>query len=320
MKLFIVFFAALSLLPLRADPLTRADIEELRERLKAIQEGANGFVDARFKSAVDAYRAALVSDDAAIELYEKCIEKINFTDQQKKGQDFRNWKHDNEDRLKSPAFRQSLRHQLNWLLLTLRAAARPEEVTSLGPQASEVINAIFIHIREIAPEAKLLEAPVTSSVFARAYELGPLKLENWPTSPMQVGEIHDAIIMPSLRNSGKIPELTAAWDTRIKMEGAKVEFLSGKIVEVSALSKSDNHSPEMVRFIEEIVPDLVWKKEMDLFKAGDQRASALRMVNHIKANLTHAKATEWISQFQEAIEPPVKKAIEPPVKKVGAAE
>lgn len=311
MKLFVVFFAFLSLLPLRADPLTQADIEELRERLKAIQEGANGFVDARFKSAVDAYRAALVSDDAAIELYEKCIEKVNFTEQQRKTQDFRNWKRDNEERLKSPAFKQALRHQLNWLLLTLKAAARPEEVTSLGPQASEVLNAIFVHIREIAAEAKMLEAPVTSSVFAKAYELGPLKLENWPTSPMQVGEIYNTIIMPSLRNSGKIPSLTAAWDSRIKMEGAKIEFLSGKAVEVSALSKSDHYSPEMVHFIEEIVPDLAWKKEMDLFKAGDQRAAALRMVNHIKTNLTHAKATEWISQFQEAIEPPVKKVEAP---------
>jgi hypothetical protein len=311
MKVLIVFFAVLSLLPLRADPLTQADVEELRERLKAIQEGANGVVDARFKSAVEAYRTAIASDDAAIALYEKCIEKVNFTDQQRKTQDFRNWKRDNEDRLKNPAFKQALRHQLNWLLVTLKAASRPEEVASLAPEANEVLNAVFAHIREIAPEAKLLEAPVTSSVFARAYELGPLKLENWPSSPMQVGEIYQTIIMPSLRRADKIPALTAAWDSRIKMEGAKVEFLSGKVEAVSALSTHETRSPEMVRFIEEIVPDLVWKKEMDLFKAGDQRASALRMINHIKTNLTHANATEWINQFQEVITPPVKKVADP---------
>lgn len=88
--------------PLLADPLTQADLEELRERLKAIQEGAQSFQEKRFESAADDFRAALQNEDAAMALYLKCVEKVDFIEQQKKGQDFRDWKRDNEGRLKNP--------------------------------------------------------------------------------------------------------------------------------------------------------------------------------------------------------------------------
>ena len=94
-----------------ADPLSQADLEELRERLKAIKEGALEHLDTRYKSAVDDYRSALQSEDAALNLFVKCVEKADFTDQQKKSQEFRDWKRREEGRLKNPEFKQALRHQ-----------------------------------------------------------------------------------------------------------------------------------------------------------------------------------------------------------------
>ena len=68
---------------LLADPLTQADREELRERLKAIQEGAEAHQEKRFASAVEDFRSALQNEDAAMALYLKCVEQADFIDQQK---------------------------------------------------------------------------------------------------------------------------------------------------------------------------------------------------------------------------------------------
>ena len=68
----------------------------------------------------------------------------------------------------------------------------------------------------------------------------------------------------------------------------------------------------MIEFIEQTLPDLKWKKEVDLYQAGDQRAAALRMLNYIKAHLGHSKAVEWIDQFKTLVNP--EKNPSPPVK------
>lgn len=289
--------------PLRADSLTQADLEELRERLKLIQEGANEHVDKRFKIAMDDFRAALGSEEQAVELYLRCVEKVDFTSQKKKVSDFREWKRNNEGRLKLPEYRQALRHQLNWLSLTMRAAARPAEVNKLSGEAMEALNAMFANAKILGPQRGLLSAPVTDTVFIKAYELGELKLKNWPTSPMQVSAVFDQVIMPPLRKPDKIAALAEAWDTRIKMEAAKVELFSGDAPQENALARGDKRTPAMIAFTEETLPDLRWRKEADLYRSGDQRAAALRMLAHIKENLTHAKASDWIEQFQALINP-----------------
>lgn len=303
MKNSLVLSILLLLPSVKAEPLTQADLEELRERLKAIQEGAHEHVDNRYKAAMDDFRAALRSDDAAVELYLKCVEKVDFTDQQKKPSDFRDWKRNNEGRMKSVEYRQALRHQLNWLSLTMRAAARPTEIHKLSPDVMEAVNAVFSNAKELGSQRGLLSHPVTDTVFIRAYDIGELKLKTWPTSPLQIGVIFDEVIMPPLRIPGKSAALAEAWDSRIKFEAAKVEFFSGNTPEDKPLARNEKATPAMVTFTEETLPDLRWRKEVDLYKSGDQRGAALRMLNHIKENLTHAKASDWIEQFQALINP-----------------
>ena len=52
--------------------------------------------------------------------------------------------------------------------------------------------------------------------------------------------------------------------------------------------------------------------EVDLFKAGDQRGGALRMLEHLKKHLTHKSAPKWIAQFTTLVEgePPEEEAQE----------
>jgi len=292
--------------PLLADPLTQADREELRERLKAIQEGAQAHQEKRFASAADDFREALQNEDAAMALYLKCVEQADFIEQQKKGQDFRDWKRNNEDRLKNPAFRQALRFQLNWLVLSMRAAARPAEVAKLAPEAQEALRAIFANAKNLSGQRELLSRSVFESVFARTYKVSESKLKNWPSSPLQVAAIFDQIIMPPLRKPDSLPALSAAWDTRIQMEAARVEEFFGGDDEPNGLTRRETVSPEMATFREEVLPQLHWRKQVDLFQCGDQRAAALRMLTHINDNLTTPNAPSWIEEFQQLVNPEVK--------------
>ena len=69
---------ALIFLGVHAETLSSADREALLESLSKLRESAETKVDAKFRVALTAYRTAMSSDDAAIELYLNCMERVNF--------------------------------------------------------------------------------------------------------------------------------------------------------------------------------------------------------------------------------------------------
>jgi hypothetical protein len=285
-----------------AAPLTQADLEELRERLNNIEKAALSQQDLRYKKAMDDFREALRSDDAAVDLYLRCVEKVNFIEQQKKGQDFRNWKRDHEEQHKDGNFRQALRSQLLWLSLTARAAARPDEIEKLAPEANEAIKAIFAQADRLASQRDLLSRSVLESIFARAYNMDEIKIEAWPLSPLQVDAIYDRVIMPPLRQNHQVELLSSAWDARMQMESTKVAELAADAREQNPISRRENLAPSMVRFRAETLPALQWRKQVDLFQCGDQRGSALRMLTHISEHMNHESVAKWVEEFQKLID------------------
>lgn len=285
-----------------ADPLTQADLEQLRERLKNIEKNALNQQDMRYKTAMDDFRAALRSDDEAVELYLRCVEKVDFTEQQRKSQEFRNWKRDHEGQWKDENFRQALRSQLLWLSLTARAAARPDDIDKLAPEANDAIKAIFAQADRLASQRDLLSRSVLESVFARAYKMNEIKIENWPLSPLQVDAVYERVLMPPLRQRQQVELLASAWDARIQMETTKVAELAPDAREQNPISRRENLAPSMVRFRQETLPELQWRKQVDLFQCGDQRGAALRMLSHLGDHMQHANAPKWVEEFQKLID------------------
>jgi hypothetical protein len=218
-----------------AAPLTQADLEELRERLNNIEKAALSQQDLRYKKAMDDFREALRSDDAAVDLYLRCVEKVNFIEQQKKGQDFRNWKRDHEEQHKDGNFRQALRSQLLWLSLTARAAARPDEIEKLAPEANEAIKAIFAQADRLASQRDLLSRSVLESIFARAYNMDEIKIEAWPLSPLQVDAIYDRVRTIKWNCSPLLGMHACKWKAQKSpslqpMLASKIRFLDAKIL------------------------------------------------------------------------------------------
>jgi hypothetical protein len=162
------------------------------------------------------------------------------------------------------------------------------------------VDAIFGNPEQFDGNVAALREPVTNTVFARAYNLGGAKVENWPLSPLDISQVFNQIVFPPLRGAGKLDSLREQWLKRIRYEGVVHEFWSGG----EGGRGKDERSPEYEKFIAETLPDMRWQMEEDLYKAGDQRRSALNMLEHIEANLTHAKAREWGDRFRALIDPP----------------
>lgn len=293
-----------------ADPLSSADREALLESLEKIRETADSKVDARFRVAIAAYREAMGTDETAIEFYLKCIEKVNFLDQERKNADFRDWKRKEGDRLSDQGFRLALRYQLRWLILTLQASSDKADLKALAGDAQEMVDSVFRDAAKLEGQAQTLSQPVTSTIFARAYEIGALENDKWPASPIQLEAVYGQIIFPQMRGPARIDSLRAAWIKRIQQEGIKEESLAGNGGRRNGQGGPRTQDPD--HFATETLPELQWQMEMDLFRNGDESGAALRMLAHIEKHLAHKSAKQWGEQFKNLLSPkPAAPAAEP---------
>ena len=282
-----------------AQKLSNSDREALLEKLEKIREEADSKVDARFRAAITAYRAAMVSDDTAMDLYLKCEEKVNFEDMQKSGSDFRDWKKSNDDKFSDKSFREALRQQLRWLVLTLEAASEDPDTDKLATEASKVLESIVSQADDFTKFRSVLQQPATASVFARAYDINGVKVEKWPLSPLPVTAIYEQVILPPLRRPDRLAALADAWDKRMIQEST---LLDAWDADSDGKGKSGEHGPAYEKFVSETLPALRWERELDLFRNGDERAAALRMLTHIEGNLSHENAPKWADEFSTLLQ------------------
>lgn len=285
----------LTLQPLAAqEALSPSDREALLEQLEKIREDADSKVDARFRTALSAFRNAAASPNASLDLYLKCEEMVNFDEMKKKNVDFREWKRNNEAKLSDTGFRLALQQQLRWLVLTLEAASEMPDLDKLALEAGKIVETVVTQAEDLSAHRDIVQQGVTSSVFARAYDINGLKVENWPLAPAPVAAVYEQVLLPPLRRPGRLESLRAVWTKRMINEGALLDAWSGKPGEKP---KPGVHSPAYDKFVSETVPKLRWDAEVDLFKAGDEKAAAMRMLKHIDENLSHESAPKWAEDF-----------------------
>jgi len=289
-----------TLQPLAAqEALSPSDREALLEQLEKIREQADSKVDARFRTALSAFSSAAKSPNTALDLYLKCEEMVNFDEMNKKNVDFREWKRNNEAKLSDTSFRLALQQQLRWLVLTLEASSEMPDLDKLALKAGEIVETIVVQAEDLSAYREVIQQDVTSSVFAQAYDINGLKVENWQLSPAPVAAVYEQVLLPPLRSAGRIESLKAAWKRRIIHESALLDAWSGKPGEKP---KPGVHSPAYEKFLSETIPKLRWEAEVDLFKAGDEKAAAMRMLKHINENLSHESAPKWAKDFVTMLE------------------
>jgi hypothetical protein len=289
-----------------AEPLSSADREALLGKIDELRDAVMAKVDARFRVAIDAYRAAMLDEGAALEFYLKCVEKVNFEDQGKKASEFREWKKREDDRNSETSMRRALMHQLRWLVLGLRASSKDPDLGQLAREGQDAINDLFRDQATLAAQRQILGQGVTSTVFAKAYGIDGVKLEKWPNSPLDIASFYEEMVFPRYRLTGDYVNLRAAWLKRIQLEGELRTTaparprINGRTLDI----ETEPASRAQERFSAEILPDLQWQMEMDLFRAGDQRGAATRMLAHLEKHVQHDKNKTWSDQLKALLSAP----------------
>lgn len=297
-------FALISAAPVLADPLSQADRQALIEALDALKNAATDHATTRLGSAASAFNAGVASADAATELYLRCVEKVDFEERDRKSSEFREWKKRHKDRLDDEGHGLALRHQLQWTVLTMKAASDPAEARKLAPKVLDALEAIFRTPEDLRGHVGILTQSVDSTVFARAYGLTGYKVEGWPMSPLSGGNgsirvdgAFQQLIFPACRAAGDADALRAAWKRRIQFEEVARGFWSRD-------STEEGESPERDKFLAETRPGLEWDMEEDLFKAGDEKRAAVALLKHLETYIQHSQARDWEARFRLLVDPP----------------
>lgn len=298
--------------------LTPDQIEKILQELKQISTQVEGSRLSSRTSAVAAFQKAVTSDKATLELYLACYKEVRFDRQDARSSDFRGWRERNEDLVKDPGTLAALRLQLQYLILTLRAAENVPFKT-LIPElesfaANVVANAELLSGAGPATSSssgrgqsrnqghggnqgggggagktedgwKRLRESITSTVFAEAYGLDKsLKLANWSLTPGNFVSIYEKSVFPYYQHADPT-QLAAAWDRRVKLEA---DYMSSTL--------ADNPTALEV-YKTETLPELQYEKARDVFKYASQQQGALAILNLLKTSSAHPKASDWISEL-----------------------
>lgn len=298
-------FLAFSLMALQgasAQNLSDADREALLESLEKLKESAESKEASKYGIALTAFRKAAGNDEAAMELYLNCTEMVNFQERDRKAADFREWKRKEAENLSDTGFRLALRYQLSWLVLTLQAASEKVERELLAVEAQSIVDAIFRDAEKLKNQEGILSQGVTSSIFARAYDITQVKVQDWPLSPVELDPIYDEILLPPLRTPSRVDSLRSGWVKRIQQESTKAEFW-GTTSRRNGRASAGQAQQDYLRFMQETAPTLRWRMELDLFRHGDESGAAGRMLAHLEANLNHSSARQWGEEFRALLTP-----------------
>ena len=269
-------------------PLSSSETNMLLDAIKdlkgQVQEQRYGI----HASAIKAFRAAAASTTSAYDFYVKCYKEMNFTRKGARESEYLEWKKKNRDYLRSREHSEARRMQLQYLVLTLRAAqfTKKEQYYSIIPELTTLIDNALSAYPHLGSSRKILHADAVGSTFARVYDLQSTmkRNKNWGRSPMDIDGIYDRTILPMYRSKEKLAELSAAWDKRIAQ----------RIRMVGALGNSESES----KFTRDTLPRLKWAKNMDLLRGGKQRTALTAMVSLVRSNPEHDNIDEWIEELE----------------------
>lgn len=277
-------------------------------------------------TALEAFKAAMLSDDKAYSLFMDCKKKVDFDDKGRTGGEWGDYKRrDDTKALHEPEYTAMLKLQLQWLVLTIQAANASTE-TSYGFVVSQVpafLEAAQAAWKRMGPARRELYTDVVGSVYGRYYELDKVmeKRTGWCTVPGDLDQICEQTILPYLRGKRNAVMLQNAWQKRIAFDAERIEIEQRD----GAAGNNNNRDPRvrsggnrneerLIRFREEKLPRLQWGMFKDLFLAGNEAATGPQMLAHIRSNLGHKDATGWIEEFSRLLkhEPPAGAAAKNP--------
>lgn len=274
--------------PLKSDQILK-ELEMLEARHKATLRASK-------TQALAKLQAAAQSGPAAVRLYTKAVEEIQFDGRVVKGQAFQDWQEKNAEILGSREMEIAAQLHIRYLILGLQRGE-----TENG---EDFVNPSLTYLRELEdflldqskkpplPQdtRKLLESPAGDGLISKMMFLGPwLPKNNWEAVPGNFTGILDKNIRPHLLKT-KSPFLAQTWDMQIKFEGSRAE--NGRI---------DN---EIENFNTVKAPALRFAKADARYQIGQRNIAANEILSLIRNNPAHPDFEKWIARLREILSKP----------------
>lgn len=250
------------------------------------------------KSVGDLLAKALSNNKAMLEFYEEAIFATRFEGAKKDNAEFKKWKNEQEDTLKSDDFQAALSLHVNYLNLTFRRASGEEEAKLVEELSQHVLkiwaleSKFDLHKRSTVD---ILDRPVNQGVIARRHRLGPKlggpvdgeKLKDqdktWEWNPGNSDGMLDRTVFPYLRKV-KSPVLVPFWDKRIANEAAHV--------------KRAGLSDKATLFAQQTLPRLQWQRAGDLILLGREAEGFTTMIDVLRQNPRHPEFEKFIAELR----------------------
>lgn len=274
------------------DPLSDEQLEKILKHLEGVQEELDGKRVSTRTSAVSAFTTAAASDKAAYEFYLDCHKALKFDAVGAKFTEFRDWRDRNEGKVKTKENLAAMRIQLQYLVLTIRAAEGVDREL-IVPEVEQFVTNVVANVEELGSGGmRTLRGSVKGTIFAEAYDLDrSLEVDNWSFAPGDYAGAFEQTIFPFVRE--EIPtELGATWDRRIALERRHTQ-----------ITQEDNDIA-LEKFETERLPRLHWQKAQDLYKSVSQTQGAAGMLKLVQTYPEHPDIADWVKSFRELLTAP----------------
>ena len=286
-----------------AQSLTPAQKEHLYKQLTRLLEQTTEAEARKRSSAHAAFQRAMGSSSESLDLYLKCVEKVDFIDQGKSSSDFREWRRTNAEKLSDSGFRLALRYQLRWLVLSLEASKRGDDkIHTLGGEAREIVTSLLSNADDLMEHRQVVSQNVVQSHFAKAYGFTKLEAKKWPTSPVNIQAIYKSVILPELLKKKSATQVRSAWMELIRFEELRTQQWT-KTKSSKIGMKKNMGSAAYAKWRSVTYPEMIWSMEQDVLKAGGEYSALPNMVAHIGKNLSHPSALKWANELNALLEP-----------------
>ncbi len=330
--LFALLLAAGSVCAQQVSPLDEASKQKLLENLNNLiikSQGAEGKLIANALSLL----SSGCSDGAAAQgLYFDCKKKQDFGSKDSNKVDmekFRNWSTGDAGKtLTTQAGRRALQLQFQWAKLTLQAAAAHNknkidgnefDPVTFQPQIVSFMQGVIGELKnndKLKQLRGIIEENTLHNVVGKEYGLAGLMPPNWPRSPLAISEIFERVVFPNLRKTRNVVALRSAWDKRIECEltlSAQEDVLNDNSSpeddsdDRNKKGKNGNSKPSRNNLMEakatamEKRDDLMWQKEVDLYKHGDTGTAATNMYAMILRVKDPKKQLQRVNELKNLI-------------------
>lgn len=271
--------------PAPAQSLTDDQAMRILEQLDELEDQIRSGTRRMRTTAVQRFREASASPRAATAFYLECVQKLDFEANEARQSDFRAWRDRNSRRLESDSHALALQLQLQYLVMSIRAAETdPTEIAPVIAELQQFMNNMVANHERIAGQADMLRRPVTNTIFARAYGLDrSLRNDNWEFGPMNYGGIFDKTLLPFYREF-RPDQLGQAWNLRMRIEQTLAE---------GSMDRADYQ-----RFLTDRIPEMQWQRAQDLYEHGFRDQAINEMLAVVRNNAGHSRATGWISTLR----------------------